>query len=110
MKKAVTVTSNQTLPVHLKPILRGQWPSATLGINERCDQLVKQGQQVYRLGFGQSPFPVPQSVVEAHREQAAQRSYLPVKGLAELRAAVAQFHQRYYGLPAEGEDILIGPG
>jgi len=107
---AVTIPSNQALPVHLNPALRGRRPSATLAINERCAQLVKQGRQIYRLGFGQSPFPVPPSAVAALREQAAQRSYLPVKGLAELRTAVAQFHQRYYDLPAESEDILIGPG
>src|SRR5438094_761804 len=98
IKMAVTIPSNQALPIHLNPTLRGRRPSATLAINERCAQLVEQGQQIYRLGFGQSPFPVPQSVVAALREQAAQRSYLPVKGLAELRTAVAQFHQRYYGL------------
>ena len=38
-------------------------PSATLQINERSAQLISEGKEVYRLGFGQSPFPVPKSVV-----------------------------------------------
>lgn len=33
-------------------------PSATLVINERSNALVAAGKKVYKLGFGQSPFPV----------------------------------------------------
>ena len=37
-------------------------PSATLAINEECAKLKKSGKKIYKFGFGQSPFPVPESV------------------------------------------------
>lgn len=37
----------------------------TLRVNERSADLAKSGKQVFRLGFGQSPFPVPEEVVQA---------------------------------------------
>ena len=39
--------------------------SATLQINEDTKYLQEQGKKVYNFGFGQSPFPVPESVVPA---------------------------------------------
>lgn len=68
------------------------------------------GQTVYRLGLGQSPFPVPPSVVEALRVNAFQKDYLPASGLPELREAVAAYHHRNNGVVANGSDVLVGPG
>ena len=45
--------------VHLNLNVRGMGVSATLAINERSNALRQQGRQVYKLGLGQSPFPVP---------------------------------------------------
>jgi len=67
---------------------------ATLAINERSKQLQREGKTVYRLGLGQSPFPVPVPVVDALKLHAHEKDYLPAKGLPELREAVAGFHQR----------------
>ena len=39
--------------------------SSTLVINEKSKELIKQGKKVYQFGFGQSPFPVPNKIVEA---------------------------------------------
>lgn len=88
----------------------GLKPSATLAINEYCQQLKTEGKDVIKLGFGQSPFPVPPSVVDALRDNAFQKDYLPVKGLMTLRAAVAAYYQRIYQLDCEAEQVLIGPG
>ncbi len=85
-------------------------PSATLAINERSAALVAQGKKVYRLGFGQSPFPVPEEVVEALRQNAGCKDYLAVKGLLELREAVAGFNNRKLGIDCDANDIMIGPG
>ena len=40
-------------------------PSATLAINEESNRLKKSGKKVYKFGFGQSPFPVPDSITLA---------------------------------------------
>jgi aspartate aminotransferase len=90
--------------------VRGLRYSATLAINERCEELRNEGRHVYRLGLGQSPFPVPAPVVEKLKANAHQKSYLPVKGLPELRSAVASYLNRSQHVPRTGEDVLVGPG
>lgn len=100
----------QGMPRHLNLNVRGLGPSATLAINEHSFALQQAGKQVFRLGLGQSPFPVPESVVAALRANAHQKDYLPVKGLAALREAVAGYHQRVNGIERSGDDVLIGPG
>ena len=64
-------------------------PSATLAINEESNKLQRSGKKVYKFGFGQSPFPVPESVVSALRINANKHTYLPIQGLDELRSAIA---------------------
>jgi aspartate aminotransferase len=90
--------------------IKGRGVSPTLAINERSAELVRSGRDVYRMGLGQSPFPVPPGVVEALKHHANQKDYLPVRGLPELRSAIADYQRRKFGLPYEGEDILVGPG
>ena len=38
--------------------------SSTLAINERSKELIKSGKKIYRFGFGQSPFQIPENVVD----------------------------------------------
>ena len=56
-------------------------PSATLAINEESNRLKKEGKKVYRFGFGQSPFPIPESIVSALKTNADKHTYLPMQGL-----------------------------
>ncbi len=97
-------------PVHLNLNVRGLGPSATLAINERSAALQAEGREVFRLGLGQSPFPVPQVVVDELKVNAHQKDYLPVKGLWPLRQSVAEHHRRINGIDRSAEDVLIGPG
>ena len=97
-------------PVHLNLNVRGLSPSAALTINEICAALVRDGREVCRLDRGQSPFPVPEPVVEALRQHASRKDYLAVRGLAALREAVAGYHQRRHALERQAEHVLIGPG
>lgn len=96
--------------IHLNLNVRGMRASATVAINERCNELIAQGREVFKLGLGQSPFPVPEPVVEALRLHAAEKDYLPVCGLPALRDAVAAYHHRTDGIERTGADVLIGPG
>ncbi len=98
--------NDENLNINLKNVK----PSATLVINELSNQLIKEGKEVYRLGFGQSPFPVPESIVKALQKNAHQKDYLPVKGLFALREEIALFFNREYNLPTKADDIMIGPG
>lgn len=96
--------------INLNLNVRGMPQSATLLINEHSKKLIQEGRRVYKLGLGQSPFPVPDVVVAALQQNAHQKEYLPVKGLPELREAVADYHRRHEGIDCIAEDVLIGPG
>ncbi|MBP7801276.1 MAG: pyridoxal phosphate-dependent aminotransferase [Saprospiraceae bacterium] len=105
----MTTDTYSTLDL-INPTLIGLAESDTLAINERSKKLISEGKTVYRFGLGQSPFPVPDSVVKALRLNAPQKDYLPVRGLPALREAVADFHRRKDGINAQPEYVLIGPG
>ncbi len=96
--------------VSLNMRVRGLRPSATIAINDRCKRLIAEGRDIYRLGLGQSPFPVPGVVVEMLRRHAHEKAYQPALGDPLLRAAVSDFHRRYDGLESGPDDVLIGPG
>lgn len=85
-------------------------PSPTLAMNELAMAVAASGQRIFRLGFGRSPFPVPDPVVEALRQNAHQGDYLPVRGLPALRAAAAEHASRHAGVAYDAEQVLIGPG
>ena len=85
-------------------------PSATLAINEESNRLKKSGKKVYKFGFGQSPFPVPESVVSALKNNASKHTYLPMQGLEELRLAIANYLSKNNNNDFIKEDIVIGPG
>jgi aspartate aminotransferase len=101
---------NNNPDINLNLNVRGLPTSATLLINEKSNGLKQQGKSIYRLGLGQSPFPVPQPVIDALKANAYQKDYLPVKGLYILRESVAEYYHRTQGLNFVAEDVLIGPG
>ncbi len=52
--------------------------SSTLEINELSLKLEKEGNEIYKFGLGQSPFPVPDVVVKELQKNAFQKDYLNV--------------------------------
>jgi aspartate aminotransferase len=85
-------------------------PSSTLAINEESDRLKKKGKKVYKFGFGQSPFSVPESVISALKKYANKNTYLPMQGLEELRLAISNHLNQNNDNVFTAEDIVIGPG
>ncbi|MEW6200594.1 MAG: pyridoxal phosphate-dependent aminotransferase [bacterium] len=90
--------------------VRGLGKSATIAISEKANSLMEHGVKVFKLGLGQSPFPVPEPVVEELRNNAHQKDYLQTQGLLALRKAIAHHHNQMYGLKSTAADVLIGPG
>lgn len=78
-------TEDCVVEEHLNENVRGRSPSATVAINDRSNLPREQGKEIFKLGLGQSPFSVPNVVVEALREHAGEKDYLPVQGLEALR-------------------------
>ena len=85
-------------------------PSATLAINEKIKQLLKDGKKVFNFGFGQSPFPIPEKIVSVLRDNAHKKDYLPMQGLPELREAISKYLLRRTGVDYNKENIIITPG
>ena len=106
MKKA----SQFTPDVNLNLNVRGLPLSATVAINEKSDQLIAREKKVYKLGLGQSPFPVPDCVVRSLQENAFRKDYLPVRGLYELRKAIAEHHRKAFDIECSPDNVIVGPG
>ena len=60
-----------------KKIVNNLKPSSTLKINELSKDLEKNGKEIFKFGFGQSPFSIPVNVVNALKENANHNIYLP---------------------------------
>jgi len=84
--------------------------SSTLVINEKCKELIKKGKKVYQFGFGQSPFPVPNKIVTALKDNAHRKEYLPIQGLDKLRTSISNYLKKRTGNNYPKENIVITPG
>ena len=84
--------------------------SSTLVINQKCKKLISKGKKVYQFGFGQSPFPVPEQIVTALRDNAHRKEYLPIQGLDKLRESISKNLKSKTGVNYPKENIVITPG
>jgi aspartate aminotransferase len=94
----------------LKDLVKNLKPSSTLLINETSRKLEEQGQKIFKFGFGQSPFKVPEDVVNELKKNAHQNKYLPMQGLSELRNVVAKYTSTKKNYNYKPENVIIGPG
>ncbi|MFW9810354.1 MAG: pyridoxal phosphate-dependent aminotransferase [Candidatus Thorarchaeota archaeon] len=85
-------------------------PSATLAINERINTIRGRGEQVYHMGFGESPFPVHSLIRKALCDNSWRQSYLPTQGIFQLRAQISKFYKTMFDLQYSPEQIMVGPG
>ncbi|KAI9915956.1 hypothetical protein PsorP6_008633 [Peronosclerospora sorghi] len=78
--------------------------AAGSALDEHSNEMIKEGKCIYKLGLGQSPFPITQCIVDELRvnnkcdvrlleydcsANSHQRDYLPVAGLPELCDGIA---------------------
>ena len=85
-------------------------PASNLTLNTKVKQLLADGQTIYHLAFGQSPFPVLESAREALAQNADQNGYLPVTGLPELKKIICEFHRQFDDFDVKPENVIVGPG
>ena len=93
-----------------KKIVKNLEPSSTLKINEISKELEKSGKEIFKFGFGQSPFAIPTNIVDALRDNASHNKYLPMQGLQNLREVIARFISTKKKYEYKSENIIIGPG
>ena len=94
----------------LKDLVKDLKPSSTLAINEATKKLEGQGKKIFKFGFGQSPFNIPEDVIEELKSNAHQNKYLPMQGLIELRNVVAKYTSNKKNYSYEHDNVIIGPG
>ena len=94
----------------LKDLVKDLKPSSTLLINETSRKLEEQGKKIYKFGFGQSPFKVPEDVINELKDNAHQNKYLPMQGLSELRNVVAKYTSKKKNYDYKSKNVIIGPG
>ena len=94
----------------LKDIVKNLEPSSTLRINEISKKLESEGKKIYKFGFGQSPFKVPDDVVDELKNNAHQNKYLSMQGLTELRNTISKYSNAKNSQNYKPENIIIGPG
>jgi aspartate aminotransferase len=95
---------------YIKKNILGLKTSSTLVINETSKELIQKGKRIYQFGFGQSPFPVPTKIVDALKNNAHRKEYLPIQGLPELRESISSYLLKNTGVHYSKENILITPG
>ena len=94
----------------IKDIVKNLELSSTLRINEISRNLELEGKKIYKFGFGQSPFQVPEDVVSELKNSAHQNKYLPMQGLDELRTVVSKYENKKKNQNYKAENVIIGPG
>ena len=66
---------------YLRDNLENYGPASNLAHNEKIREMIADGRPIYHFGFGQSPFPLLGTAVEALKRHASKSAYLPVAGL-----------------------------
>ena len=84
--------------------------SSTLAINEYSKKLESEGREIFKFGLGQSPFPIPEVMVNELKNNAHQKDYLSVAGLKELRESIAKYHSYKNKNIYNEKNVIIGPG
>ena len=85
--------------------------SPTLWANDLVHEKRSNNETVYHMGFGESPFPVPERLEKALAAAAHRKEYLKADGLGDLTDAVREYYRPIYGDDyIEATDIIIAPG
>ena len=94
----------------IKDIVKNLKPSSTLLINEESRRLEKEGKKIFKFGFGQSPFQIPEDIVNELKKNSHQNKYLPMQGLPELRETIASYISNKKNYNYKADNVIIGPG
>ena len=93
-----------------KKIVKNLEPSSTLKINEISKELENSGKEIFKFGFGQSPFEIPTNIISALKDNANHNIYLPMQGMKKLREVIAKHVSKKKTYEYTSENIIIGPG
>ncbi len=96
--------------IKLNPTFLDRAPSPTLLINESVARFWARGERVLHMGIGESRFGVHPKLRAALNSSAAQKSYLPARGLPKLCEAIAEYYTEKLAIPISPHQVIVGPG
>jgi aspartate aminotransferase len=87
-------------------------PSATLAAGAKAKQLKAEGVQVYDFSLGEPDFTTPEHICRAAVKamQDGHTHYTPASGIPELRAEIARWYQKTYGLAVAPDQVVLSNG
>lgn len=87
-------------------------PSPTLAVDAKAKALIAAGEDVCGFGAGEPDFDTPDFIKEACAAalKAGKTKYVPVAGIDELRAAIAERYGADYGLKVAPGQVVVSPG
>jgi aspartate aminotransferase len=87
-------------------------PSATLAAGAKAKELKAEGVQVFDFSLGEPDFATPEHICRAAVKamQEGQTHYTPASGIPELRAEIARWYQKNYGLTVTAEQVILSNG
>lgn len=97
------------MPLQLELTAQNLPLSPTLAINELVAKKLEKS-KVLHMGFGESMMPLHPLLRNALAEAATATNYGPVRGVLELRRAIAAYLNRTRNLNCSSDQIVIGPG
>ena len=98
--------------IRLSPMAAAVQPSATLAAGARAKQMKAEGIPVFDFSLGEPDFPTPEHICRAAQQamQQGHTHYTPASGIPELRAAVARWYQKTYGIRYAADQVVISNG
>ena len=74
----------------LRDLVKNLKPSSTLLINETSRNLEEQGRKIFKFGFGQSPFKVPEDVVDELKKN----GFLIIGLTGDAQVSISSFNEK----------------
>ncbi len=104
------MTDTSTIPFSISRQVDGMPVSATLRMNEIVADRRLEGETVFHMGFGESPFPVPERITQALSDAAYANKYPPTLGLSDLRQKALTYFAGKLGFKADRFQTMVAPG
>ena len=86
--------------------------SLTLAITAKAAAMKAEGIDIVSFGAGEPDFATPQPIVDAAKDALdhGMTKYTPVSGIPALRAGIAAWYQREFGVPTTQDQVIVGTG
>jgi aspartate aminotransferase len=92
--------------------VRNITPSATLAVDTKAKQLMKEGKNVLNFGAGEPDFNTPENIKEAAKRAVDNNitKYTPVGGIPELRGAISEKFKKINGISYNPSEVIVCSG